>query len=75
MNAWVKRNRPLASALSPFRNTRSHGTTTSSNTATASISSKRVVSGESAGGPPVSKLSRQMNDSPGTDIGTAKAKA
>src|ERR1700733_5105819 len=54
----------LHRATSPHRNTRSHGTSTLSNTTTASISSKRDASGLSKRERPTSYASRQRNFKP-----------
>ena len=60
---------PLIRSTSPSRNTRSHGTSTSSKKTTQSISSKREPSGWSKCERPRSKLSRHRNFRPGRAAG------
>ena len=57
------------------RNTRSHGTSTSSKKTMQSISSKRELKGWSKCERPRSKLSRQRNLRPGVPQGIAKLTA
>src|SRR5881392_939363 len=75
LNAFVLRNRAAQYSCSPYRNTRSQGTSTRSKIAVQSISSKREPSGWSNDERPISKLSRQMKRRPGVPQGMAKANA
>src|ERR1019366_6006639 len=62
--ALVSPKSRLQRAMSPHKNTRSHGTATFSKITTQSISSKREASGASKCDRPASNESRQMNLSP-----------